>query len=170
MRLYSGKIPAIVADLIRDLLAAEAIVIASDEEVRLDFEAVFKEYLRLDREIQEEAKNRMEQRGMGYSNLGRVKAQVARERGASALEEPLPYLLDQVLNMLFHSNNVEEVFAEDIDLRKIITPVLKKHMDVGDDLDVEVRSKIKNLQEGTATFDIEYARVMDQIRRNRGLE
>jgi hypothetical protein len=42
-------------------------------------------------------------------------------------------------------------------------------MDVENDLDREVRSKIKNLQEGTSDFEIEYARVMDQIKQKRKL-
>jgi hypothetical protein len=42
-------------------------------------------------------------------------------------------------------------------------------MDVETDLDREVRSKIKNLEEGTNTFEVEYARVMEQIKKTRGL-
>ena len=37
------------------------------------------------------------------------------------------------------------------------------------DLDREVRSKIKNLSEGTATFEIEYQRVMEQMKAKKGL-
>ena len=101
----------------------------------------------------------MEVRGLGYSNLGRVKSQVAKERGGPGQEEVLPYLLEQILNILFHSGNIAEIYVEDAELRKKITPILKKHMDVENDLDREVRSKIKNLQEGTSDFEIEYARV-----------
>jgi hypothetical protein len=42
-------------------------------------------------------------------------------------------------------------------------------MEVDSDLDREVRSKIKNLQEGTSDFDVEYAKVMEQIKHKRGL-
>jgi len=41
---------------------------------------------------------------------------------------------------------------------------------VDDELDEEVRRKIKNLEEGTATWEIEYSKVLDQMKRNRGLE
>jgi len=179
MRLYSGKVSTIADEIVRLLLgstaegrpseAGGAIDVVSDEEVRLDIEAVLKEYLRMEREVTDEAKNRMEMRGMGYSNLGRMKSQVAKERGAPPSDEVLPYLIEQILNMLFHSNNVEEIYAEDTELRKMITPILRRHMDVEGELDKEVRSKIKNLEEGTATFEIEYAKVMDQIKRKRGL-
>jgi hypothetical protein len=169
MRLFSGKIPVIAEETIRDLTSAGDIEVESAEEARLDIEAVLKEYLRLDKELVEEAKNRMEQRGLGYSHLGKMKAQVAKEKGAPKQEDAIPYLLEQILNMLFHSNNVEEIYADDVTLRKKITAALRKHMEVEEELDREVRSKIKNLQEGTSSFDIEYARVMDQIKRKRGL-
>jgi hypothetical protein len=170
MRLYSGKVGALADDIVRALTQGQAIEVVSEDEVRLDIEAVLKEYLRLDREVVDEAKNRLEARGMGHGQLGRIKAQVAKERGAPPTEETLPYLLDQILNMLFHSNNVEEIYAEDVELRTKLTPILKKHMDVEDELDQEVRSKIKNLEEGTSSFEIEYSRVMDQIKRKRGLK
>ena len=51
-----------------------------------------------------------------------------------------------------------------------MTPILRRHMEIDSGLDAEVRSKIKNLQEGTAAFEVEYAKVMEQIKHKRGLE
>jgi uncharacterized protein len=169
MRLYRGKIETIAEDVIRTLKEQESIELESELEARQDIEAVLKEYLRLEREIVDDAKNRMEVRGLGYSQLGKVKSQVSKERGAPTQDEVLPYLLDQIMHLLFHSANIAEIFAEDVELRKAITPILRKHMEVDSDLDREVRSKIKNLQDGTNDFDIEYARVMEQIKHKRGL-
>ena len=84
-------------------------------------------------------------------------------------DEMLPYLLEQILTMLFHSANVEEVFAEDHILRRKMTKIMRRHLDVEGELDQEVRSKIKNLQEGTATFEIEYQRVMNELKRKKRL-
>jgi len=169
MRLYRGKIETIAEDVIRTLKEQESIELESELEARQDIEAVLKEYLRLEREITDDAKNRMEIRGLGYSQLGKVKSQVNKERGAPNQDEVLPYLLDQIMHLLFHSANIAEIFAEDVELRKAITPILRKHMEVDSDLDREVRSKIKNLTEGTTDFDVEYARVMEQIKQKRGL-
>lgn len=169
MRLYRGKVEVIAEETIRALREAEFIELENENEAKLDIEAVLKEYLRLDREIVDDAKNRMETRGLGYSQLGKVKNQVSKERGFPGQDETLPYLLDQIMNILFHSANVAEIFAEDVELRKALTPILKKHMEVDSDLDREVRSKIKNLQEGTSDFDVEYAKVMEQIKHKRGL-
>lgn len=169
LRLYGSKISALTDDLMRTLAEGDGVEFGDAQEARLDLEAVLREFVRLDRDVVEEAKNRLEVRGLGYTQLGRVKSQVAKERGAPPQDEILPYLLNQILHMLFHSQHVSEIFLEDTDLRKRITPVLRKHMEQEGELDREVRAKIKNLQEGTATFDVEYARVMEQIKRRRGL-
>jgi hypothetical protein len=169
MRLYRGKIETIAEDVIRTLKEQGSVELENEAEARVDIESVLKEYLRLEREITDDAKNRMETRGLGYSQLGKVKGQVSKERGAPGQDEVLPYLLDQIMNLLFHSANIAEIFAEDVDLRKSLTPILRKHMEVDSDLDREVRSKIKNLQEGTSDFEIEYARVMEQIKQKHGL-
>ncbi|GAB5548163.1 MAG: DUF507 family protein [Sandaracinaceae bacterium] len=169
MRLYSGKVPVIADEIIGTLVKDQDIEVGDHAEVKLDIEAVMKEYLRQDREILEEAKNRMEIRGLPYSQLGKMKSMVARERQVPIGDEMLPYVLEQLLTMLFHSQNVEEVFSDDIVLRKKMTKIMRRHLDLEGELDQEVRSKIKNLQEGTASFEIEYQRVMDEIKRKKRL-
>jgi uncharacterized protein len=169
MRLFSGKIPVIAQDIVKSLTEAGDIEAPSPAEVQADLESVLKEYLRQERRVLDEAKNRMEIRGLSYGELGKMRGQVSRDLKIATGEDMLPYILDQILEMLFHSANVDEVFAEDNVLRKKITSILRKHMEVEQELDREVRGKIKNLEEGTAAFETEYARVMDQIKRNKRL-
>jgi uncharacterized protein len=169
MRLYSGKVPVIAEEIVQSLTKDGDIETERQEEVRLDIEAVLKEYLRQERQATDEAKTRLEIRGLPYSQLGKVRSTVARERQIPIGEDMLPYILDQVLTMLFHSANVEEVFADDNVLRKKMTTILRRHMEVEGELDKEVRGKIKNLEEGTASFEIEYQRVMDELKRKKRL-
>jgi hypothetical protein len=169
MRLFSGKISTISEEIVRTLSAEGDIECEQPAEVVLDIESVLKEYLRYERSISDEAKNRLETRGLPYAQLGKLRGQVAKEKGAPQADDVLPYLLDQILNILFHSKNVDEIFAEDVELRKKLTVILRKHMEVGGELDEEVRSKIKNLEEGTASFEIEYQRIMGDIKRKKGL-
>jgi len=169
MRLFSGKISTISEEIVRTLSAEGDIECEQPAEVVLDIESVLKEYLRYERSISDEAKNRLETRGLPYAQLGKLRSQVAKEKGAPQADDVLPYLLDQILNFLFHSRNVDEIFAEDAELRKKLTVILRKHMEVGGELDEEVRSKIKNLEEGTASFEIEYQRIMGDIKRKKGL-
>ncbi len=169
MRLFSGKIPTISEEIVRVLTTEGDVETEQPSEVVLDVESVLKEYLRFERTISDEAKNRLEARGLPYAQLGKLRNQVAKEKAAPQSDDVLPYLLEQILNILFHSKNVDEIYAEDIDLRKKITLILKKHMEAGGELDEEVRAKIKNLEEGTATFEIEYQRIMGDLKRKKGL-
>ncbi len=170
MRLYGSKIPIIAEEILRILEQQGAIELGDRAEAQADIEAVLKEYLRVEREVTEEAKDRLARRGLGYEHLRKMKTEVARERRTDFKpDDPMPYLVGQILEMLFHSVHVEEIFAEDRDLRIVVTKVLRKHMQADEGMDREVRAKIKNLQEGTATFEIEYQRVLDQIKRKRGL-
>jgi len=38
-----------------------------------------------------------------------------------------------------HSANVEEVFAEDVEMRRKMAPILKRHMAVDEEVEREVR-------------------------------
>lgn len=168
MRLYSGKTATIAEEIIRTLGGEGAIELDNSEEAQLDVEAVLKEYLRLERAVMDEAKERMEQRGLEYGQLGKMRAQVAKEKGAPPQDEVLPYLVSQLLPMLFHSQHIAEIFVDDTALRKAITAVLRKHMEADSDLDRQVRNRIKNLTEGTSDFDIEYQKTLASLKRQRG--
>ncbi len=170
MKLYSGKIPGVAEEIIRTLADAGDIEVSDAAEARLDVEAVLKEYLRMDREITDRAKDVLEQKKLPYGQLFKVKRSLAEEREFGIGDEATLWIANQVLETFMHSAHVEEVFAEDVVLRKKMRDVLKKHMAVDDELDEEVRRRIKNLAEGTQTWEIEYAKVMEQMKRKHGLE
>jgi len=175
MRLYSGKVPTIAEEIIQQLTAtppgdSPAIEVSDAKEATLDVEAVLKEYIRLDRECTDKAKDVMEQRSLPYSQFGKIKRSLAEEKGFALGEEGVNWMTTQITESFMQSAHVEEVFADDLLLRKIIKDTLKKHMAVDDELDEEVRRRIKNLQEGTQSWDVEYAKAMDQIKRKHGID
>lgn len=170
MRLYSGKIPAIAQELIQKFREDGDIEVANQQEAQLDIEAVLKEYLRMDRKLTEDAKDLMEKRGLPYGQFARTKRTMGEEHGFPSGEEIPAYLANQMLEVFMHSKNVDEVFSDDAVLRKKIQAVLKKHMAVDDELDQEVRRRIKNLEEGTAAWDVEYQKAMDQAKRKHKLD
>ena len=77
-------------------------------------------------------------------------------------------LVKQIVEILLQSRNVEEIYGDDNDLRRVIGPIIKKETGLENDMDREVRRHIKNFEEGTADFEIEYQKTMDRIRTNRG--
>jgi hypothetical protein len=169
MRLYSGKVPAIAAEVVRALVASNAIEAERPREVEADVAAVLTQYLSDEREVNERAKDVLERTGKPPSEYARVRALVAAERGIKVGDEALDYLLDQVVEMLMHSNHVDEVYVEDVELRRTMAPVFKRHMAVDAVLDAEVRAQLRHVREGTRDWEVEYHRVLEQVRRRKGL-
>jgi uncharacterized protein len=170
MRLYSAKVPAISAEIVRTLVDQQAIEVVDAGEVELDVASFLKEYIRLDRELSDKAKDVMEKRGLAYGQFSKIKRGLAEEKEFGLGEEGMTWICNQLMENFMHSANVAEVFADDPTLRRLIKDVLKRHMGVDEELDAEVRQRIKNLEEGTATWELEYSRVMDQIKQKHGLK
>jgi len=160
----------VASEIIRTLTEQNDIEVGDAGEAQLDVEAVLKEYLRQDRELTDRTKDLLEQRGLPYDQFGKVKRAMAEERGFGLGEESLTWICNQVLETFMQSAHVDEIYAEDATMRKKMRDILKKHMQVDEELDEEVRRRIKNLQEGTATWEVEYQKVLEQLKRNRGLE
>jgi hypothetical protein len=169
VKLYTGKIPSIGSEIIQSLVGAHDIEVVDAHEAQLDVEAVLKEYVRMDREITDKAKDVLDQRKLPYGQFGKVKRALSDERGFALGEEATSWIANQVLETFMQSQHVDEVFADDLTLRKKLKEILKKHMQVDEELDEEVRKRIKNLEEGTATWELEYAKVMEQIKRKHGI-
>jgi hypothetical protein len=166
MRLFSGKIAELSDELVKALVSGKHIETEHVREVAKDLESVFNQYLATDREISERAKDMSRDRP---ADFGRYKRLLADEAGIKVGDEMLDYLLDQSIEMLMHSNNVEEVFSEDHVLRKTMRTVLKKHLELDEAIDREVRAKLKHVQEGSRVWEVEYQRVMGDIERRKRL-
>lgn len=172
MKLMSGKVPALAHDLVDALVASNTIEVLSEEvhEVEMDIESVLREYIRLDREITDRARDVIATQKRDYSELNKVKSQIARERGFGVGEGMLEYLTAQVIETLIHSRHVEEVYGMDNDLVVQMGPILKKHLGADEELDGEVRKRIKNLSEGTLAWDVQYRKVMEELRKTKRLD
>src|SRR3954454_21052278 len=170
MRLYSGKIPAVGTEIVKALMEAGDIEVDDKAEAEMDVQAVLKEYIRVDREITEKAKDMLSKKNLPYEQFGKIKRALAGEKAFGLGDEALEWMKTQMLESFMQSPHVAEIFSEDSVMRKRMADVLKKHMQVDDELDEVVRRRIKNLQEGTSTWEVEYGKVLDQIKRNRGLD
>jgi hypothetical protein len=170
MRLFSSKVPVIAAEVVRKLVAEKDLETETPAEVERDVEAVLNEYLRLEREVTTKTKELMDGRKLPPSEFGRVKKSVAEQRGLKVGDEVIDYLLDQIVEAYLYSNNVEEVFASDLDLRRKMAPILKRHMLVEDELDKEVRGRLKHVEEGTPAWEIEYGKTLELLKRAKGVK
>ncbi len=169
MRLYAGKIDAISTEIINRLVTDNDIDVGSRAEAVLDVEAVLKEYLRVDRELTERAKDILEIRGLSYGQLGRTKRGLAEKMDFGLGEEGVSWIITQLLESFMQSQHIEEIYSDDATLRRKMRAVLHANMAVEEELDRQVRDKIKNLQEGTQTWEVEYNRVLEQMKTRKGL-
>jgi hypothetical protein len=169
MRLYASKIPAIVDSVLHTLVDSGDIETSNRVEFQTDIESVLREYLRTDREITERSKDLLEQRGLPYSELHRVKRQQAEALDFGLGDESLTWIANQMVELFMRSHYVDEVYADDQTLRRKLKEILKKHMQADADLDREVRRHLKHLQDGTDTFEIEYQKQLELVKRKHGL-
>lgn len=169
MRLYASKIPAIVDSVLSALVDSGDLETTNREEFRNDVESVLREYLRTNREITERAKDILEQRGLPYSELYRIRRQQAEQLDFGIGDESVNWIANQMVELFMRSNFVDEIYADDPTLRRKIKDILRRHMQHDEDLDREVRRHLKHLQDGTDTFEIEYQKQLEMVKRKHGL-
>ncbi|HXW53079.1 MAG TPA: DUF507 family protein [Myxococcota bacterium] len=171
MALYRKIIPKIAKDIIRTLCSKQAIVVEDSHiaEAELDLAAVIVGHLDAEEEISREASDTLVRLGMPKDKFTQMKQRFAERRGIKIGDEGVDYLLNQLVEALFASKNIEEIFADDLELRRIIRECMTKALKVSDEVEQEARSRLKNVREGTPEWDIEYPRMVAQVKRQKGL-
>ncbi len=171
MRLYPKLVPIIAREIIQRLTLENDIEVeamrVSDAE--MDLAAIMREYLLSEDRVNQAAREALERRGYDASKFSQVKREMADVRGFKIGEDGIEFVINQMLEFLLVSRNVEEVFSDDNAMRPKILQVMKKHLDIEEEIDREARGRLRHLQEGTSAFEIEYQKQLDQIRRARGL-
>jgi uncharacterized protein len=169
MRLHAVKLPQLSRDILDALLSSKAIETDSPEDVRLDIESVLSQYMQDEQQVTERAKDVLSTRGLPQTELSRIRRLVAEERRIQIGDEAIDYILDQLVEILMHSNSVDEVWSEDFELRRLMREPLRKSANFEEQLQAEVRGRLKHVQEGTALWEVEYRRMMEDMKRRKGL-
>lgn len=171
MRLYRKIIPKIAQEIVGTLHKTKLIDVDADKKVEaeLDLAAVMVEYMNTLEVIDHEARDLAKRRGIGPDRMHQIRNAVAESKKVKIGEEGTEYVLEQVLEGLMASKNIEEVYADDKELRKLISEIFNKFASVDEVIDKEARRRIKNHREGTPEWDIEYGRLVAQLKRQKGL-
>ncbi len=169
MRLFAGRVSPIAQEIVKVLISAGDIEAEHPTEVVVDVESVLRNYLQMEKDVNDKTRELLERTGRGGESYNRVRDQIADSKGLKVGDETLDYLLDQVVEMFGHSQNVDEIYAQDIELRRKMAPIFKKHMGEDEKIDGEVRAQLKHVKEGSREWDIEYARQVEIVKRKRGL-
>ncbi len=171
MRLYRKIIPKMSKEIISLLRNGGDVEIDDQklEEAELDVAAVLVEYCNAEDRLNQETRDTLARRGLSAERFAQVKKGLADARGHKTGEEGTEYVINQMIEALMHSRNVEEVFAEDHEMRKKITETMRKYLGIDEEIDREARGRLKNMREGSADWDVEYERLVGQLKRARGL-
>jgi len=169
MRLHGPRVPQIAHEMVTALVKGKDIETESPNEVQADIEAVLNQYVQDEKNVQERARDMMAARGLSQNELPRIRKLVADEKHIKLGDDAIDYLLDQLVEMLMHSANVDEVFSEDYELRRKMRDPLRKQLAEEQALEAEVRGHLRHVQEGTGLWEVEYRRMMEDIKRRKGL-
>jgi len=171
MRLYRSQIPRLAEDIIATLSLDGDIVVDNDtrSEAEQDIRAILEEYLRQENRVVQETRELMERGQITYDQFGRIKGRIADERGHPTGDDGIKWIAGQILENFMISNYIDEVFGEDKVMRKTLMRIFRQHLIEEAELDREVRGRLKNIRPGSDKWDMEYRRVLDDIRRKRGL-
>lgn len=164
-----NKVSDVAREMLQSLQAEGLIETDMPREVQLDLEAVLNQYIRTEQELVTRARQTLESRGLSNRDFGRVLRTMADQKGVKVGDDAIDYVLEQLLEMLLNSSNVEEIYAEDHELRRQLRIPLRKAGTEDEKVEKAVRAQMKHVEEGTPLWEIEYQRMMEDIRRRRGL-
>lgn len=171
VRLYRGQVPTLSSEIIRTLRAGGEIEVESARviEAEKDLAAVLDEFIRTDMAVLNEAKDILAMRREPRSNMGRIRREVAARYNHQLGDEGMSWVQHQLIECILATNNIEEIYADDATLLRIIRESFDKVLVSEDALHEEVRSRMKNLKEGTPAYEVQYQKTMRDIRRKHGL-
>jgi len=170
MLLPPHKVTDVAREMLQLLQKDELIETDLPREVQLDLEAVLHQYIKTEQDLITRARQTLESRGLTNRDFPRVLQGLAEQKGVKVGEEGMDYLLDQLLQMILSSSNIEEIYGEDHDIRRVLRGPLRKLGEEREKIDREVRpQQARPVEAGSPVWEVEYQRMMEDIRRRRGL-
>ena len=130
MHLDSKVVPSIARDSIATLMhdgdvEIEPLRVADAE---MDLSAIMREYLTSEAQVTAATREALARRGLDEVAFERVHQEMADARGFKTGEAGIEYVIDQMIEFLLLSRNVEEVFAGDAVLRAKLREVMSRHL------------------------------------------
>jgi hypothetical protein len=159
--------PALASSIVKALVDAELIETESPGGVQADMLAVLEQYLRDEHDISTKARDLAAARGAAPDEVNRLRKELARQQGVGVGDDAIDYILAQLLEMLMHSGNVDEIFAQDHQLKLAMRTPLRNEQTAADQVDEVVRKRLKHVQEGSSQWEIEYQRMREELTRRR---
>ena len=167
MWLTRAKLPTLSTSIVKALVDQELIETDAPQGVQADLLAVLEQYVRDEHEISTKARDLAAARNMGPTEVTRIRKDLARQQGVGIGDDAIDYLLAQFVEMLMHSGSVEEIFAQDHELKLAMRTPLRKEQAAAEQMDEVVRGRLKHVAEGSSEWEIEYRRMREEVTRRR---
>lgn len=167
MWLTRARLPALATGIVKSLVDPELIETDARDGVQADILAVLEQYLRDEQDISTRARDIAAKRGAAPTDASRIKKELARQQGVGVGDEAIDYLLSQLLEMLMHSGSVEEIFAQDHELKLAMRAPLRKEEAAAEQVEEVVRKRLKHVEEGSSQWEVEYQRLREEVTRRR---
>jgi uncharacterized protein len=167
MWLTRAKLPSLSTSIVKALVDQELIETEAPQGVQADLLAVLEQYVRDEHEISTKARDLAAARNMGPTEVTRIRKDLARQQGVGIGDDAIDYLLAQFVEMLMHSGSVEEIFAQDHELKLAMRTPLRKEQAAAEQMDEVVRGRLKHVAEGSSEWEIEYRRMREEVTRRR---
>jgi hypothetical protein len=167
MWLTRGKLPALSSAIVKALVDEELIETESPSGVQADILAVLEQYVRDEHDISSKARDLAAARNAPATEVSRIRKELARQQGVGIGEDSMDYLLAQFVEMLMHSGNVDEIFAQDHQLKLAMRTPLRNEQAAAEQMEDTLRKRLKHVQEGSAEWEIEYQRMREEVTRRR---
>ena len=148
LNLYRKVIPKISHDVVRFLRSREYAEIEDTQviEAELDLSTVMVDYMNKEDRISQEAKAGLQRRHLSPDRYIMVKKSIAEVREFPLANDGIDFVTTQVLEALFDSNNVEEIYGSDDELKEVVGEVIAKHLALDEEIDRNVRAALRNVQ------------------------
>jgi uncharacterized protein len=167
MWLTRAKLPALASAIVKQLVEGQLIETESPAGVQADLLAVLEQYVRDEHEISTKARDLAAARGVPPTEASRLRKDLARQQGVGVGDDAIDYLLAQFVEMLMHSANVDEIFAQDHQLKLAMRGPLRNEQAAAEQMEDAVRKRLKHVQEGSSQWEIEYQRMREEVMRRR---
>ncbi|MEM6731839.1 MAG: DUF507 family protein, partial [Myxococcota bacterium] len=137
MKIYRRVIPKISKDVVRSLLAKRAIEVEDGhrDEAELDVAAVLVEYMNGVDQLNADAEDALQRHSLSPHMLGQVKKTLAEKRNIQLGDDAKEFIINAVIEGLFDSKHIIEVFEDDNELRLSVHAAMDKYFGVDEELE-----------------------------------
>lgn len=191
MRLYTKQIHSLTNDIVRVLTEEnEVIEIAKREELEEDDKSrrpshdrygeenstlmiaefrqtisdVLRTYIKIDQELTHLARLDVERRKDDPSMIYSEKRRLAKQRNFGMNDDAPSWIVSQLIEQLFHTKSVEEVYAQDKDIYELLIPLIREKMSTQQNLQQEVEQRIKRLEKSSENWEDLFFQVNQRLK------